>query len=538
MGNNRKPEGVIFDMDGVITRTARVHARAWKMLFDEYLRSRHKRFGEPFREFTSDYDYLTFVDGKPRYEGVKSFLSSRGIEIPYGTKEDPPEAETVCGLGNRKNHYFLKILEKEGVEVYESTVRLIKELKKEKIAVGAVSSSKNCRYVLKAARVEDLFDTIVDGVVSEKIGLKGKPEGDIFVQAAANLGVSCGCSVVVEDALSGVMAGRNGEFGLVVGVARSNNHMELANNGADVVVTDLSEISVEWMQEWFLRKPVYLFDNWEKRDTDVFFEKGKSEGKTFSPRYFSTGRDIFCGDKPVILFLDYDGTLTPIVSRPELAVMSEDMRDLLRQLSKKVTVSVVSGRLRSDVESLVGIKGIFYAGSHGFDISGPDVSMVYPPAEKTIPLIDEITQILKKELGSIEGVIVEEKRFSVAVHYRLVDEKDLPRIKEVVDRVMDGRGNLRLMMGKKVYEILPDINWDKGKAIRWIMEALGFEWDKVSVVYIGDDVTDEDAFRAVRTRGSGVLVAQQRRASAADFYVCSPEEVREIFKRILGCLRK
>ncbi len=244
-------EAVIFDLDGVITRTALVHSHAWKKMFDDYLRYRDEKHGEPFKEFTQKDDYLPYVDGKPRYEGVKSFLESRGISIPFGDPSDSVEMETVCGLGNRKNITFNEVLKRDGVSVYESTVQLIHDLKKAGIKVGVASSSKNCEAVLEAAGLISLIETRVDGVVSAGMGLKGKPEPDIFTTAAANLGVKPNKAIVVEDATSGVAAGRAGNFGLVLGIAREENNHELLINGADIVVNDISETSLEAINNWF-----------------------------------------------------------------------------------------------------------------------------------------------------------------------------------------------------------------------------------------------------------------------------------------------
>ncbi|UCG27372.1 MAG: HAD-IA family hydrolase [Bacteroidales bacterium] len=244
-------DAVIFDLDGVITQTALVHSSAWKKMFDDYLRYREKEFGEPFREFSHTGDYLRFVDGKPRYKGVASFLESRDIKIPYGNPEDLVESETVCGLGNRKNEFFNKVLNSEGVRVYETTVDLIMKLKQEGIRIGVASSSKNCKPVLEAAGLLDLFETRIDGVVSAERGLQGKPEPDIFTTACDELGIKYHRAVVVEDAVSGVQAGSRGNFGLVIGVARENNIRELFVGGADIVVTDLGEITVEKINAWF-----------------------------------------------------------------------------------------------------------------------------------------------------------------------------------------------------------------------------------------------------------------------------------------------
>jgi beta-phosphoglucomutase family hydrolase len=245
-----KVQAVIFDLDGVITKTALVHSHAWKKMFDDYLKYREEKYGEPFREFTRE-DYLAYVDGKPRYDGVKSFLESRGIDIPFGTPEDSTDMETVCGLGNRKNEAFNEVLRNEGVDVYKFIVRFLEELEKEGIKIGVASSSKNCKNVLEVAGLSHFFKTRVDGVVSAEMGLKGKPEPDIFLTAAKNLGSDPAWSVVVEDAVSGVAAGRKGNFGLVLGVARENNEQGLWQNGADIVIENFENFSLKDIDEWF-----------------------------------------------------------------------------------------------------------------------------------------------------------------------------------------------------------------------------------------------------------------------------------------------
>jgi len=250
--NRRRFQAVIFDLDGVITKTALVHSAAWREMFNKYLKYREKKYGEPFREFTHANDYLPYIDGKARYDGVKSFLESRGINITFGDPEDDPGQESICGLGNKKNSFFNKVLKRDGVEVYESTVTLIKQLRIEKIKTGVASSSKNCRVVLERAGILGLFDTRVDGEVSARVGLKGKPEPDIFTMACKNLGCTPDLTVIVEDAVSGVQAGRNGKFGLVIGIAREGNSDDLKKNGADIVVKDISELGgIEKIDKWF-----------------------------------------------------------------------------------------------------------------------------------------------------------------------------------------------------------------------------------------------------------------------------------------------
>lgn len=241
-------DAVIFDMDGVITDTASVHAAAWKQAFDTYLRSREHVFREPFKEFTSA-DYLVYVDGRPRYKGVQAFLNSRGINLELGSSGDAPGRETIFGLGNLKNSLFNRLLE-GGVKVFDSSIALVRDLRSNGIKVGLATSSKNGAAILSATRTTSLFDTVVDGNVSEMLGLKGKPEPDIFTAASDNMRVPYGRAVVVEDAATGVRAGVAGGFALVIGVARSNNAGELYGQGADVVVQDLAEASVDQIDQW------------------------------------------------------------------------------------------------------------------------------------------------------------------------------------------------------------------------------------------------------------------------------------------------
>lgn len=253
-------DAVIFDLDGVITKTALVHSAAWKKMFDDFLREYYAEQGADFVEFTHKNDYLTYVDGKPRYKGVADFLASRNIELPYGDPSDEPDKRTVCGLGNRKNNAFNEVLEHDGVEVYESTVSFMKKLKRYGYHIGVASSSKNCENVLKTAGLLDLVETRVDGVVSAELGLKGKPQADIFTTAADNLKCSYDRCVVVEDAVSGVQAGKNGHFGLVLGIARENNENELYENGADIVVDDMSCFGILNINDWF--SEISEIDQW------------------------------------------------------------------------------------------------------------------------------------------------------------------------------------------------------------------------------------------------------------------------------------
>jgi len=234
--------GCLFDLDGVLTETAKVHDAAWKEMFDGYLRERARQTGQPFVPFDAVKDYDEYVDGKPRADGTRSFLASRGIELPEGREDDPPDAETVYGLGNRKNEIVLRRIREDGVEAYPGSVRYLRAVKDAGLPRAVVSSSTNCRDVLIAAGIEDLFDARVDGVVAEREHLRGKPAPDTFLAGARALGLRPNTSVVFEDALAGVAAGREGGFGFVVGVDRVGQAEALKEHGADIVVTDLADL--------------------------------------------------------------------------------------------------------------------------------------------------------------------------------------------------------------------------------------------------------------------------------------------------------
>jgi beta-phosphoglucomutase family hydrolase len=235
-------EACLFDLDGVLTQTAKVHAAAWKQMFDEYLEARAKKTGDELVPFDIGRDYNEFVDGKPRYDGVRSFLVSRGIELPDGSPDDPPSAETVDGLGNRKNELVLELIARDGVDAYEGSVRYVKAAREAGLRRVVVSSSTNCRDVLEAAGMLDLFEEIVDGNVAHEQGLKGKPAPDTFLAGARAVGVERERAAVFEDAVAGVEAGRAGKFGFVVGVDRVGHADALRAHGGDIVVQDLAEL--------------------------------------------------------------------------------------------------------------------------------------------------------------------------------------------------------------------------------------------------------------------------------------------------------
>lgn len=239
----RSFDAVLFDMDGVLTDTAGLHAACWQRMFDDFLACRAAAVAAPFRPFDMGRDYSLYLDGKPRLEGIASFLASRGIELPYGNPQSPPDGMTICGLGNRKNELVNAALREQGVEAYDDAVTLVRDVRRLGMKAAVVSSSTNCQAVLEAAGIEALFDLRFDGVVAARLQAAGKPAPDTYLRAAAELGATPERSVVVEDAIAGVQAGRAGRFGLVIGVDRTGGAARLWEHGADLVVSDLGQIA-------------------------------------------------------------------------------------------------------------------------------------------------------------------------------------------------------------------------------------------------------------------------------------------------------
>lgn len=494
-------DAVVFDMDGVVTRTASVHAAAWKQLFDDYLRERAAETGGDWTPFDPDADYRVYVDGKPRYDGVRSFLASRGIELPEGSPDDDPDQETVAGLGNRKNAYFVKELERSGVRPYESTVYLIRCLQELGVGTAIISASKNLERVLTAAGLVDLFAEKVDGLVAAELGLPGKPQPDVFFEGARRLGATPERSVVVEDAISGVEAGRRGDFALVIGVDRTGHPQELAAAGADIVVDDLDKVGT---------RPFCM-----------------PSALTCLPDIGRMLRDF----TPAV-FLDYDGTLTPIVARPEMAVLSDGMAAALRELAAATPVAIISGRDLADLKGMVTVEGLLYAGSHGFDVDAPEaLGGRYRRGEEFADRLLAANHRLKQAVAPIEGAWVEDKAFAVTLHYRAVAAADEPLVHEAFQGVAAEFPDLRATGGKKVLELRPGIEWDKGKALLWLLDRLAGE-RPLMPLYIGDDETDEDAFRALVGRGIGIRVGDSRVTSAAAYSLADTDQVRTFLRSL------
>jgi trehalose 6-phosphate phosphatase len=493
-------KAVLFDMDGVVTDTATAHMAAWKRLFDEFLRARRPESAA----FSAD-DYRRHVDGKPRYDGVAAFLASRGIDLPRGAPEDDPETETVCGLGNRKNRYFRAWLSQHSIDAFPGSRALLAELETTGIRTAVFSSSRNARDVLESAGMLDRFEVVVDGRDMAAAGLPGKPDPAIMLRAAEELGVAPSHAAVIEDALAGVKAGAKGGFAQVVGVYRSGDGDALRKAGADLIVADLSELAIESGPQFALRKLSSLPRVSEVEDSL---------------------RDRLRG-KRLAVFLDYDGTLSPIVEDPAKATLGEGMRDALSRLSRWVPVAIVSGRDLRDVQAFVQDDQLYYAGSHGFDLAGPDGwREVAEQGEAFLPALEAAGDALEARLAKIAGARVERKRFALAVHFRQVSDADEPAVIEAVRETIARQDDLHASAGKKVFDVKPRIDWHKGRSVLSLLATLDLDADDVLPVYVGDDTTDEDAFRSLADRGLCVVVRDGAdRRTAARFALEGTEDV-------------
>ncbi len=501
-------DAVLFDLDGVITDTASLHAAAWAEMFDEYLAGRPDTPAENHDPFTAA-DYRHFIDGKPRYDGVRDFLASRGVALPWGGAADTASMATVCGLGNRKQALFAAAIA-TGVPVFESTVALVRRLIATGVRVAVFSASRNCATVLQTAGIAELFEARIDGVVADQLDLPGKPDPAMLLEAARRLGVRPGRTVVVEDSEAGVTAGRAGGFGLVIGVDRSGDAAAgLRECGADVVVGDLAEVLVRAIDRRMSTLP------------DALSSFGQLAGVV--------------GARRPAIFFDFDGTLSEIVDQPDAAALVPGAAAALQSLAALYPVAVLSGRGLDDIRARVGLPGLWYAGSHGFEMVGPDGSYHRnETAAEAIGVLAEAAAELTRQLASIPGVAVEHKRYAVAVHYRNAGP-DAATIVTAAVHDVGSRSGLKVTSGRKVVELRPNLDWDKGRTLQWIVDQVAGE-EPLLPIFVGDDLTDEDGFDSVLHDGIGIVVRHLEdgdRATAARFSLDDPARVREFIERLV-----
>lgn len=519
-------KAALFDMDGVITDTAGAHAEAWQRLFDGYLEARATRRGEEFRPFDPAEDYLRYVDGKPREAGVRSFLASRGIELPEGGPEDAPDAETIHALARLKNGYFNDWLAANAARAYPGTLALLRALRDAGVRLAVFSASRNAAAVLQSAGVLEAFDLKVDGADLARLGLPGKPDPAMLLEAARGLGMAPGDCVVFEDAIAGIKAAARGGFGLVVGVDRGGQPDALAAAGAQLVVEDLAELELESQGAAAREAP------------GTATLRLKTLANRPSPwTHAEALRRRLDAANPAV-FLDYDGTLTPIVTDFRRALLAAEMRAAIAALGRRCPVTIVSGRDLARLRELVQLDEVYLAGSHGFEIAGPEGSgLSLEKGGEFLPSLEAAEGALEAHIEDIPGASVERKRFSIAVHYREVADERVGEVRAAVDTVLAEQARLVLGHGKKVYELRPALPWDKGAAVLWLLAELGLDEAGTLPVYIGDDITDEDAFRALAGRGLCIGVRHgETRRTAADFALEDTDEVRHFLEQLAAAL--
>ncbi len=504
-------KAIIIDMSEVLVHTARINQNAWETVFNDLLNKNNV-----MQPFTIE-DYNTFIEGKPKFERVQNFLNSQNINLPFGSQSESTEKDTICSLEKRKSKIFSHLLKENELQFYEKALEKIKYWKEKGLKTAIVSSDETFKKSLNASVINNLFDVKIDGHASRKKGLKEKPEADLYIEATKKLGVDAESCVLFDDSVPGLQAGSKGNFGLVIGVSRRENRKLLSENGADLVIDNFDELDL-------INDP----------DIKTWFNQSIPP---FASQYVEIGKAVY--NKTPVLFLDYDGTLTSIVQHPEAAVISKEMYEVLNECAAKFKVAAVSGRDMDDLKSRIKLENMIYAGSHGFRISGPDgLYMEHDKSEEILPVLDKMEKKLNQVfLNSIEGLQIERKRYAIAIHYRNSREKDIPYIKNMVYETTKNSEGFKVGEGKKILEIKPDINWHKGKAVLWILDKLGLtDPNKFIPIYIGDDVTDEDAYKALKGRGIGIQVGPGAATTAAQYRFKNVYQVRIFLKELANYL--
>lgn len=478
---------IILDVDGVITDTRRLHFKAWKKIFDQFLAD-HKMAGAFQNE-----DYEKFVDGKPREDGLRSYLASRSFTL---------SKEQVDTLSLSKDQLFKEFLKTDKPEVFPDARKAISNWRKNKIPLGAISSSKNSKLILEQAGLLEFFDVCIDGVEGERLNLPGKPDPAYLIEAAKRLGVMTEDCLLVEDAISGIDAGKRAHFKEVVGISRSGQtpKEELYTAGADTIVSSLLDIG----------KVPHAIMDWDNIKSQI-------------------------GNKEIVLFIDYDGTLSEIVSDPRQAVLKQSLKDVLHRCSPSIKIAVISGRDRVDVQERVGLDGIFYVGSHGLDMCGPGCFYYQvEEAQKFSSELQDATMAATLIFEKVKGVHLERKSFSTAIHYRMVPDTEEDSIRDKIFTLIRKYPHLKAKAGKKVIEIFPDINWGKGEAVKKLSEILNIDPAHSIPIYLGDDLTDEDAFKELRHKGIGIKIDEDGETSTeARYFLKNPGEVEKFLNLIL-----
>ena len=385
-----------------------------------------------------------------------------------------------------------------------SAMALAKELQVCQIKTAIVTAGPNGSELLNSLGLSKVFANLVAGA----------PEP--YLKAAQLLKTPPERATIFASTQTGLQAAREGNFGVIVFFNQLTSPSALKTNGTEVIVVDLCEL------------PIRTENGLLKRNT-IGLPSGLVHFQDISRNFH---------DKSAVVFLDYDGTLTPIVDRPDLAILSEHTRETLRQLAKHCTVGVISGRDRQNVQQLVNVDSLIYAGSHGFDISGPKfLNMHHQMGAPFLPVLDQVEASLHEQLDSIVGILIERKKYSVAVHYRLVGSQDLEAVRTTIEAVVSQHPDIRTIHGKKLYDLQPRIDWDKGKALFWLMQALNISPEQAIPFFLGDDLTDEDAFRTLQDGGIGIIVEDTARFTYATYRLNNPQEVDQFLRNLTNFLR-
>ncbi|STY29637.1 beta-phosphoglucomutase [Legionella wadsworthii] len=494
-------KGIIFDMDGVVTQTAVTHYNAWKVILDQLL----FQIDSSYLPFTEE-EYFNYLDGMPRIDGISNFINSRQITFKDIQNLYSSMDECIEDICHKKNLCLLSNLASQKVKCFPDTLEFIEYLLINNYAIAIISSSKNCFEVLKSATIENLFPVRVDGKIAQELGIPGKPNPAIFLEAANRLNLLPEECMVIEDALAGVKAAKEGKFGLVIALDRQNKLRSKFNElGADYILPDLSKKQILFYQK-ILNNKINILES------------------AFNALPLIS--NLIKNDNELIIFLDYDGTLTPIVDHPEYALLPPLMFQCLSELSRKYRTVIISGRKLDNLKRLINVPNIFYSGNHGLEFEGPEHSkMFYQMGHEFVDDLQSIFTILSQELASIEGCVIENKKFSLSIHYRMVEEASHEFISNKIDEYLTNFPNLSRHYGKKVFEIRPNIQWNKGIAAENILNQLKTMKNNLIPIYIGDDVTDEDAFKQLSFKGINIKVTSEFHKTHASYFLKSPKKV-------------
>lgn len=489
----RRLDAVIFALEGVIVDTIAIRGAVWADFYREHY---------PDRPALAERDHARIAAGASPADAVADGLAARGVTLPKGAPSDSPTAETAWGIAKLLDRGFSDRIAHDGVPVNEATIDLARRVRSAGLGIAVCSAGRHASEILDAAGVGDVFGAGTTVVADET-------DAEALAEAARQLDTDPARTAVVQGSPTALAASRSGGFAVTIGVARAGHEELLRRAGADVVVTDVAQIEFRAGTRRISRIP------------DALTSRHQSAALLRTRR-------------PAV-FLDFDGTIAEIVNQPTAATLVEGVATELSRLARHCPVGIISGRDLADVRARVGVPGIWYAGSHGFELVGPD-GQHYENEEAAAaePDLVRVTSTLCDRLRSVPGVLVESKRFAVSVHYRNVDAERVDEVISIACAAVAEEPRLRATGGRKVVEIRPDVDWDKGRALSWVLDHVGAS-DDLLPIYVGDDLTDEDAFDAIESSGFGIVVRHGEdgdRRSAARFAVDGPAQVHELLQRI------